>query len=38
METRKALLVVLLELESSGVAVMGIHQNSKKWLFLARNF
>ena len=32
------LLIFLFELEISGMAVQGIHQNSKKWLFSVRNF
>ena len=31
LETRAALFIFLLELETSGVAVRGIHQNSEKW-------
>ena len=34
LETRAVLLVFFLELEISGVAVQGIHQNSEKWQFL----
>ena len=32
LETRAVLLVFSLELEISGVATQGIHQNSEKWL------
>ena len=38
METRALLLMFWLELEISGVAVQGIHQNSKKWLLPVRIF
>ena len=31
METRAALLILSLELETSGVVVQRIHQNSEKW-------
>ena len=37
LETRVVLLTFLLEIEI-GVAVQGIHQNTKKWLLLVRNF
>ena len=33
LETRAALVIFSLELEISGVAVQGIHQNSEKWWF-----
>ena len=36
LETQAVLLVFLLELEISGVAVQGIHQNSEKWLLPVR--
>ena len=35
-ETRAVLLIFFLELEISGVAVQGTHQNSKKWRLLLR--
>ena len=31
LETRAVLLIFLLELEISGMAVQGIHQNNEKW-------
>ena len=34
LETRAVLLIFFLELEISGVAVQGIHQNSEKWRLL----
>ena len=34
LETRAVLLILLLELEISGVAVQSIHQSSKKWRLL----
>ena len=34
LETQAILLILLLELEMSGVAVQTIHQNSKKWKLL----
>ena len=31
LETRAVVLIISLELETSGVAMQSIHQNSKKW-------
>ena len=34
LETRAVLLIFLLELQISGIAVQGIHQNNEKWWLL----